>query len=369
MGKLSDVVYLDATAQADLIRKKEVKPLELVEAAIERVEALNPAINAVITPMYAYARKAALRTSLEGPFAGVPFLLKDVLAEFAGERVTEGSSFLRDYIAREDTELVKRFKKAGFIIIGKTNTPELAVGVTTEPRFFGPTRNPWDPTRTTGGSSGGSAAAVASRMVPIAHGNDAGGSIRIPASCCGVFGLKPTRGRNPLGPYYGDVFSGLAVEHALTVSVRDSAALLDATSGPDLGDPYCAPVPARPFLQELDRDPVRLRIAFSTRTPLGSELHPDCKRAVEDAAALCAGMGHEVVDGSPAFDAELLWKQFTTVLSAGMAWSIDDWARRIAPQTGGGVIRTLCLGILPERENAERVRISSGDSGPAKTHA
>jgi amidase len=329
MGKLSDVVYLDATAQADLIRKKEVKPLELVEAAIGRVEALNPAINAVITPMYAYARKAALRTSLEGPFAGVPFLLKDVLAEFAGERVTEGSSFLRDYIAREDTELVKRFKKAGFIIIGKTNTPELAVGVTTEPRFFGPTRNPWDPTRTTGGSSGGSAAAVAARMVPIAHGNDAGGSIRIPASCCGVFGLKPTRGRNPLGPYYGDVFSGLAVEHALAVSVRDSAALLDATSGPDLGDPYCAPAPARPFLQELDRDPGRLRIAFSTRTPLGSELHPDCKRAVEEAAALCAGLGHEVVDGSPAFDAELLWKQFTTVLSAGMAWSIDDWARRI----------------------------------------
>ena len=243
----------------------------------------------------------------------------------------KASSFLRDYVAREDSELVTRLKKAGFIIVGKTNTPELAVGVTTEPRFFGPTRNPWDRTRTTGGSSGGSAAAVAARMVPIAHGNDAGGSIRIPASCCGVFGLKPTRGRNPLGPYYGDVFTGLAVEHALTVSVRDSAALLDATSGPDLGDPYYAPTPARSFLQSIDCEarssPYRL---FDPDTSWVRSYIRTAKGQWKMPQLSVPRWATRSSDNSPAFDAELLWKQFTTVLSAGMAWSIDDWARRIA---------------------------------------
>jgi amidase len=328
MGEWDDLAYLDSTAQAELVRKKKVKPIELVEAAIERIENLNPTLNAVITPMYEYAREQAAGPVPEGPFAGGPFLLKDFLAEFAGVRFTEGTAFLRDYVPNEDSELVKRHKRAGLIIVGKTNTPELAIGVTTEPHLFGPTHNPWDTDRTPGGSSGGSAAAVAARMVPMAHGNDAGGSIRIPASCCGVFGLKPTRARNPLGPNYGDIFTGLAAEHALTLSVRDSAALLDATLGPELGDPYWAPPPVRPFLQEVGAKPRRLRIAFTSRTPLGTDVHPDCVAAVQDAAALCAEFGHDVIEAAPAFNAELLWQSFTTVLSAGFAWGLADWARR-----------------------------------------
>jgi amidase len=330
MGKIDDLAYLDATAQAELVRKKKVKPIELVEAAIERIESLNPILNAVVTPMYEHAREEASGPIPEGPFAGVPFLLKDFLAEYAGVPFTEATAFLRDYIPDEDSELVKRYKNAGLIIVGKTNTPELAIGVTTEPRLFGPTHNPWNTDRTPGGSSGGSAAAVAAGMVSMAHGNDAGGSIRMPASCCGVFGLKPTRARNPLGPHYGDIFTGLVAEHALTRSVRDSAALLDATSGPDLGDPYWAPPQARPFLQEVGAESGRLRIAFSSQTPLGTDVHADCVAAVYDAAALCAELGHDVVEASPATDGELLWHSFTTVLSVGCAWAMDDWGRRTA---------------------------------------
>ena len=212
MKGLEEIVNLDAIGQAELVRKKEIKPLELVDGAIQRIERLNSALNAVVTPMYEYARKQASAAVAEGLLGGVPFLLKDFLAEFAGVRFTEGTAFLRDYIPTEDSELVKRYKKAGLIIVGKTNAPELAFGVTTEPLLFGPTHNPWDTGRTAGGSSGGSASAVAARIVPMAHGNDAGGSIRIPASCCGVFGLKPTRARNSLSPHYGDIFTGLWVE-------------------------------------------------------------------------------------------------------------------------------------------------------------
>ena len=223
---------------------------------------------------------------------------------------------------------MKRFKRAGLIIVGKTNTPELAIGTTTEPLLFGPTHNPWDPSRTVGGSSGGSACAVAARIVPMAHGNDAGGSIRIPASCCGVFGLKPTRARNSLAPHYGDI-SGLWIEHALTLSVRDSAALLDAVSGPAIGDPYWPPPPIRPFSKEIGANPGKLRIAFTARSPLGTDVHPDCRDAVQDAAALCTKLGHEIIEDVPRFNAELLWQSFTDILSAGCAWVIDDWGRRI----------------------------------------
>jgi amidase len=329
MTRVDDVASLDALGQAQLVRRKEISPVELVDAAIDRIERANPTINAVVHRMDDRARLAARAPLADGPLAGVPFLLKDFLAEVAGEPLTEGTAFLHGYVPAEDSELVTRYKRAGLIIVGKTNTPELAVGPTTEPRLFGPTRNPWDPTRTAGGSSGGAAAAVAAGMVPMAHGNDAGGSIRTPAACCGVFGLKPTRGRNPLGPYYGDLMSGLVVEHALTRSVRDSAALLDATAGPDPGDPYWAPPPARPFLQEVGAPPGRLRIAFSTRTILGADVHPDCAEAVRDAATLCASLGHDVVEAAPAVDGELLWRAFTTMLAAGFAWAVDDWARRL----------------------------------------
>jgi amidase len=332
MGTLHDVADLDATAQAALVRKGEVTPCELVEAAIARIEQLNPRLNAVVTPMYDQARALARSALPEGPFAGVPFLLKDFIAEVAGIRFTEGVAFLQEYIPAEDSELVKRYKRAGLLIIGKTNLPALALGATTEPQLFGPTHNPWDLARTPGGSSGGAAAAVAARMVPMAHGNDAGGSIRNPASCCGVFGLKPTRGRTPLGPHYGDLFSGMVVEHALTWSVRDSAALLDATAGPALGDPYACPLPPRPFAEDVAAPPRRLRIGFSSQTPLGTPVHADCLTALQEAAALCADLGHDLREASPKFNAERLFQAYATVVASGFAWAIEDWARRTRRQ-------------------------------------
>jgi amidase len=283
-------------------------------------------LKAVVTPMYEEARVIAKGTLPDGPFTGVPFLLKDLLASYKGVRMASGSVFQRDFVPDHDSELVVRLKRAGLIIIGKTNTPELGILPTTEPRLFGPSRNPWDTSRTTGGSSGGTAAAVASGMVPMAHGNDGGGSIRIPASCCGIFGLKPTRARNSLGPDCGDIFSGLVVEHALTRSVRDSAALLDATSGPDGGDPYWAPPPERPFLIEVNADPEPLRIAFTTAAATGAAVHPDCVAVVRDAAALCDDLGHEVVEASLKIPGELLTQCFMTLWSAGCAWMIDGFA-------------------------------------------
>ncbi len=326
---MDEFAFLDATAQADLVRRKQVKPIELIDAAIERIECLNPTLNAVVTPMYDEARKVASGPLPDGPFTGVPFLLKDLVAQYEGVRLTEGSAFLSDYVSDHDTELVLRLKRAGLIVLGKTNTPEFGLLPTTEPRLFGATKNPWDAGRTPGGSSGGSAAAVAAGIVPMAQGGDGGGSIRIPASCCGLFGLKPTRARNPLGPDLGEDWGGLVVQHALTRSVRDSAALLDATSGPDLGDPYWAPPPERPFLQEVGADPGRLRIAFTTEAPAGTPVHPDCVAAVKDAAALCADLGHEVVEASLTIDREQLTQAVINVIAgSGAAATIDGWARR-----------------------------------------
>lgn len=318
--------HLDATAQAELVRRKEATPRELVEAAIRRIERINPELNAVIHPMYDEARHAVSEEIPDGPFAGVPFLLKDLLAAYKGVPMTSGSAFTKDFIPDQDSELVARYKRAGLIIVGKSNTPEFGILPTTEPRLHGPARNPWNTDRITGGSSGGSAAAVAAGLVPAAHANDGGGSIRIPASCCGLFGLKPTRARNPLGPTFGDMFSGLVAEHAVTRSVRDSAALLDATSGPDLGDPYCAPPPARPFLEEVGADAGKLRIAFTTKTPNGVPLHPDCIAAVEDAARLCESLGHEVIEAAPVVEGEMLVQSFMTIWAAGCTWTIDGMA-------------------------------------------
>jgi amidase len=320
MALPDDLAFLDATAQAELVRKKEVQPIELVEAAIERIERLNPTLNAVVTSMYDIARRTATAGTLpQGPFSGVPFLLKDILAFYSGVKISLGSRLLRDFVPDHDSELVVRLKQAGLIIVGKTNLPEFGLLPTTEPQVFGPARNPWDTGRTTGGSSGGAAAAVASGMIPMAHANDGGGSIRIPASCCGVFGLKPTRARNPLGPDFGDIFSGMVVEHAVTRSVRDSAALLDATSGPDVGDPYWAPPPARRFVQEIGRDPGRLRIAYTTETDTGTPVHADCITAVEDAAKLCADLGHTLVGVKPKIDGQQVVESFTTVWTSGLA--------------------------------------------------
>jgi amidase len=326
---MTELARLDATAQAELARRGEVTPLELVDAAIERIERTNPALNAVVTPMFEQARDAAGRDLPDGPFRGVPFLLKDLSAAWAGVRQTSGSAFLKDFAPPVDSVLVQRYRAAGLVFLGKTNCPEFGFLPTTEPAFFGPTRNPWDVGRSPGGSSGGSAAAVASGMVPIAHGNDGGGSIRIPASCCGLVGFKPTRARITHAPLLGDVMNGLVADHALARTVRDSAALLDASAGPAPGDPYAAPSPARPFLVEVGADPGRLRIAWSAANPIAVPVHPDCVRAVEDAAALCEALGHEVEEAAPVLDAGLLYESFLAVWIAGHAWGIEAMARAI----------------------------------------
>lgn len=325
-----DLAFLDALDQAALVARGEAKPVELVDAAIQRIEALNPQLNAVVTEMFEFAHDAALGALADGPFTGVPYVLKDLAVEYAGVRFTEGSRFLRDNVSTHDQELVVRLKRAGLLVVGKTNTCEFGMRPTCEPVLFGATRNPWDPSRTPGGSSGGSAAAVAAGMVPMGYGNDAGGSIRFPASCCGLFGLKPTRARLPLGPEYGDIFSGLAVEHALTRSVRDSAALLDATAGPDLGDPYVAPAPERPFLEEVAADAGRLRIAFCPG-PFGPDgIHADCAAAVHDAAALCESLGHEVSEAIPqALMRAELGEAIGTVYGGAVAWIVDYWVHKL----------------------------------------
>lgn len=329
---MTELSTLDATAQAALVRSGEVGATALVEAAIERIERLNPALNAVVTPMFDTALEAA-RTAT-GPFAGVPYLLKDLVAEVPGTRFTEGSKFLRDNVSTYESELVRRLRRAGLVIIGKTNTPEFGMVPTCEPVLHGATRNPWDPARSTSGSSGGSAAAVASGMVPMAHGNDLGGSLRFPASACGLFGLKPTRARVPLGPEYGDVLNGWACEHALTRSVRDSAALLDAVAGPAPGDPYPAPVPARPFAAEVGADPGRLRIAYSPRVPDGSLGHPDCVAALDDAVALCAELGHEVVEADLPGLTPAVGDAIGTAFTTATAWIIGYWVRKLGRRPG-----------------------------------
>jgi len=274
--------------------------------------------------MYDEGRTAAAGELPAGPFAGVPFLLKDIMAFYRGVRATLGSRALADNIATHDSELVRRYRAAGLVMLGRTNVPEFGLLPTTEPELHGRCRNPWNTERTTGGSSGGSSAAVAAGIVPMAHASDGGGSIRIPASCCGLFGLKPTRGRNPLGPDFGDSMSGLLAEHAVTRSVRDSAALLDATCGPDPGDPYVAPEPERPFLDEVGAAPGRLRIAFATWNLLGSDPHPDCLAALEDAARLCEELGHEVVESAPTVNhSELIGHFFTVVWTSSLASTIS----------------------------------------------
>jgi amidase len=313
-----DLASLDAIAQAELVRRGELTASELVEAAIERIERVDPTLNAVIRTTFDEARIAAAGPLPDGPLAGVPFLVKDIGAPMAGVPDTMGSRALRDHRPATDGPLVARYRAAGLLIVGRTNTPEFGNHSTTEPVLFGPAHNPWDLSLTTGGSSGGSAAAVASGMVPAAHGGDGAGSLRIPASCCGVFGLKPTRGRVSRAPA-GEEVGGLNVRHAISRSVRDSAALLDVIAGRVPGDPYSAPPPARPFLDEVGRDPGRLRIGWTATPAIDTRVDPDCVAAVRDAASLLASLGHEVEEAAPEFDGEVLIGPLVTVWAVGNA--------------------------------------------------
>jgi len=324
-----ELARLDATAQAELVASGEVSARELVDAAIERVERVDGRLNAVIHRRFERAHDEA--PGARGPFAGVPFLVKDAVCHTAGDPYHAGMRVLKDagWTEPDDTWLATRFRNAGFVFVGKTNTPELATSITTEPLAYGATRNPWDDTRSTGGSSGGSAAAVAAGLVPVAHGNDMGGSIRFPASMCGIVGLKPTRARTTLGPDFGEYWGPLTHEFVLTRSVRDTAAVLDAVAGIAPGDPYTAPPPPRPYADEVGAPTGRLRVGFTTTTPSGQSSHADPTRAVDLTARLLEELGHACEPASiPALD-DSYNQAFITVLSTAVARDVARWSARL----------------------------------------
>ena len=331
---MKDYDRFDAIGLAALVARKEVSPQELLDAAIARTEAVDPAINAVVGRHYDEAR-AAVRAGLpEGPLRGVPFLLKDLHALLDGTVTTNGCRFFSGNRADHDTELVARYKRGGLVIFGKTNTPEFGLTVSTEPRLFGPTRNPWRITHMAGGSSGGAAAAVAAGILPAAHASDGGGSIRIPASCCGLFGLKPTRGRNPHGPDRGEGWSGMSTEHVVSRSVRDSAAFLDLTHGPDLRAPYFATPPDVPFLAAMQAQQPSLRVGLVTRTSAGEAIDAECEQAVRDTARMLEGLGHRVEEASLASVEQGFGPAFRVIIAANVRAAIELHAARTGRQPG-----------------------------------
>ena len=322
MRKIAHYVSTDALALAGLIRAGDIHPREAVTAAIEQIEAHDTAVNAVTWRRYDRALREADDPLPDSPLAGVPFLIKDMGQTLTGAPNTMGSKMRRYLVADHDSALVTRHKAAGLLIVGQTSAPEFGAAVDTKPELHGATRNPWDLERSPGGSSGGAAAAVAARYVPIAHASDGGGSIRIPASVCGLFGLKPTRGRTPKGPDTAEGWFGMSIDHAVGHSVRDSAALLDLTHGPDPGAPYFAPPPARSFLEAAATPPGRLRIASLNRGDACRQMDPECVRAVESTAELLEDLGHEVTVTRPHVDAEPLREAMSLMVAADTAASI-----------------------------------------------
>lgn len=325
---------LDALDIAGLVRRGEVSATEVLDTAIAAIEARNGPLNAVVTKLYGQAREAVAQGLADGPLHGVPFLFKELVVSVRGAATTSASLLYAHNMAAADSEIVARCRRAGMAVLGKTNSSEYGLQPVTEPHLYGPTRNPWNPAFSPGGSSGGAAAAVASGMVPVAHATDGGGSIRIPASCCGLFGLKPTRARITAGPEGGEGLSGLASQHAVTRSVRDSAALLDATAGPLPGDPYAPRPPAGSYLDAAGRDPGRLRIAFSTAAPNGATIHPDCVAAVLKAAKLCEELGHDVEEAAPRFDVDAVEQAFAYVFQANVMANVGRASGGALPAQG-----------------------------------
>ncbi len=356
MSALADETrWMDATDQAMLVAKGEVTPSELLEAAIERIERSNPALNAVVIEWFEHARSVAADPDLpDGPFRGVPFLLKDLYTSFAGQTLSNGNVALKEAgkIDTADTTLVARFKAAGLVIAGRTNSPEMGSLPTTQPLAWGPTRNPWGLDRTSGGSSGGAAAAVAAGMVPVANASDGGGSIRIPASCCGLVGLKPSQGRITVGPARAEV--GLGVELCVSRTVRDTAALLDAVRGPGIGDSVIAAAPLRPYVEELGADPGRLRIGLLDVHPRGEFLHQDCISAVRAAASMLQGLGHIVEPAWPSCLADTaLREKFMALWAVGMAMAARGFSQTLGREVTAADIEPVNWALI---ERAQRVR-------------
>lgn len=337
----------DAVGLAELVRKKEISPAELCREAIDRIEQWNPDINAVVYKMYDLALKQAEGDIPDGPFRGVPFLLKDLLDAYAGVPLTGGAKVTKNYVPDFDSELVKRYKTAGLLILGKTNTPEFGLVGYTEPELFGVCRNPWNTEHTPGGSSGGSGAAVAAGIVPVASGGDGGGSIRIPASCCGLFGMKASRGRLPTGPKYGEMWMGAVVEGVLSRSVRDNAAMLDAVKGDDKGAPYVIDEGGS-YLNAAGSPPPKLKIGFSTKSPVNKDVHPECIRAVKNTVNLLEELGHQVDEATPEYDSELLAISYIIMVCGDVAADMAELTK-IYGKSGvkkGLELPTKMLGLL-----------------------
>jgi amidase len=359
---MTDLSALDATAQAELVRTGDASPLELVDAAIMRIEKLNPELNAVIHPRFEKAREDAARDDLpDGPFRGVPLLFKDLCAAVAGEPYHEGMQLLRDagYVSPFTDNVARSYLDAGFVNLGRTNTPELGLVPTTEPDAYGPTHNPWRLGFTSGGSSGGSAAAVASGMVPVAHANDGGGSIRIPAACCGLVGLKPTRARVSIGPALGELVNFLQVDLCVSRTVRDTAAVLQALHGRRPGDPMTPPPPVRPYPEEVGADPGALRIGILTHDALaGTPVHPDCVAGAEAAAKLLESLGHQVEASYPdAFASTELLGHFGSVWAASCAYDVYEHARWAGVQPGPDNVEPLTWAFVEMAANVSAIEL------------
>lgn len=329
MSGFSDYDKYDALGLAELVRKGAVKPEDLLDEAIARTEKVNPKINAVVLKHYDEAKRQIADGLPEGKFKGVPFLLKDLHLLLDGTVTSFGSGAFRDYKADHNSTLTQRYLDAGLVVFGKTNSPEFGLSVTTEPHLYGPTRNPWDVTRSAGGSSGGAAAAVAAGLVPCANASDGGGSIRIPASACGLFGLKPTRARTPMGPDRGEGWAGMSISHVVSRSVRDSAAMLDVTHGPADGDPYAAPAFTGSYLEEVSTAPGKLRISFTTKRPNGSQSHKDVVTAIEATAKLLADLGHHVEEAAPGIDVDEMAKHQGTIIGGNVAMTLRSRAAQL----------------------------------------
>jgi amidase len=336
-----EIEKYDGLALAGLVARKKLKASELVEEAIARATRVNPKLNAVVFEDYERARKTAKGKLPKGPFTGVPFFLKDIFALAEGMPTRQASRFFPSVPSDHDSLITSRFKRAGLIPLGKTNVPEFGLVPTTESKLYGPAHNPWNLSRSTGGSSGGSAALVAAGVVPFAHANDGGGSIRIPASCCGLVGLKPSRGRISFAPDFQEVVDGLATDLVVSRTVRDTAAALDAVGGSIQGDPYASPPAPNSYLAAIRRKPKKLRIAFSTIKLDNTALHPDCVAAVKAAARLCERLGHDVDEESPKLDQTLLIPAFMALWAGNLAAGIDGLARL----TGAAIKEELFEGL------------------------
>ena len=348
MSMTNEYAAHDALGLAALIKRGEASAREILDLSLERLAACNPDLNAVIRVMEEEARARVDQGLPKGPFEGVPYLLKDLYIHYRGVPTTNGSRLFADFMPDRDSIYTERVHAAGLVVIGKSNTPEFGLNASTEPRLHAATRNPWSAARSAGGSSGGSAAAVAAGIVPAAHATDGGGSIRIPAAHCGLFGLKPTRGRVTVGPFAGEGWSGLSTGHAVTRSVRDSAALLDATQGPASGDPYRAPPVERPFLDEVGRDPGRLRIALWTEGLAGETVSPDCVAGARAAARLCESLGHEVETQRPGIDGEVFRDAMRVIVSSNVANVLAMRSEALRRPVAAGEVETITARFAEE---------------------